>query len=83
MTYFPLLRRDYILWRLAAIGEVQRADIMRSFEISQAQASGDINALLAEQPTAAAYDKSAKRYVGHKHQPPARLAKLAEALGWD
>lgn len=82
MTYFPALRRQYILWRLASVGEVNRADIQQTFEISQAQASGDINALLADTPDAAVYDKTRKRYIGRRHVPAARLAKIADALGW-
>lgn len=83
MTYFPRLRRDYVLWRLATIGDIRLADIARTFEVDRSSASIDINMLLADHPSAATYDKSAKRYVGRRHVPPARLAKLAEALGWD
>lgn len=82
MTYFPTLRRDYIIWRLATAGDIRLADIVRVFGVDRSSASIDINALLAEQPTVARYDKSAKRYVAHRHVPPGRLAKLAEALEW-
>lgn len=83
MNYFPALRRDFIRWRLAVLGEIQRADLIRTFLISEAQASADINSLLTDQPSVATYDKSAKRYIGRKHQPGERLAKLADAHGWD
>jgi hypothetical protein len=83
MTYFPALRRDYILWRLAVNGELQRADIMRTFGISEAQASGDINTLLADMPTSIRYDKSRKRYVPPRTRYALpRVIKIAEALQW-
>ena len=82
MTYFPALRRQYILWRLATVGEVQRADIMRTFGVSMAQASGDINALIADDPAATSYDKTRKRYIGKRYRPAERIAQIAAALDW-
>lgn len=82
MSWFTDRRREYILWKLATAGELRRADIQRTFDISESQASEDMTALQLEIPTAASYDKSAKRYVSRRHQPPARLAAIAEALGW-
>lgn len=82
MTYFARLRLDYIDWRLAVHGEVRRADIMQTFEISESQASGDINQLIAA-GSPIQYDKSRKYYVGKRHVPAVRLTKIADALGWD
>lgn len=84
MSYFPALRRDYILWRLATFGEVQRGDIMRTFGTSEAQSTGDMKGLLDDHPEIVRYDKTRKRYVpARRHQPAARLAKIADALGWE
>lgn len=82
MTYFPALRRQYILWRLAVHGEVNRADLVRTFGVSMSWASLDINSLLTDNPQAASYDKTRKRYVQRRHVPSARMAKIAEALEW-
>lgn len=84
MTYFTSLRQDFIDWRLAAHGEVQRADLMRIFGVSLPQASVDINEFLAARPAAIQYDKTRRRYVPpRKHPPSIRLTKIAEALEWD
>lgn len=56
-------RLDFIDWRLSEVGEIQRADLMRVFAVSEQQASVDLNAYLAAHPQAMSYDKSAKRYV--------------------
>lgn len=56
-------RLDYIDWCLAERGEVQRRDLMTPFNISDGQASADINEFLAAYPDAATYDKSRRRYV--------------------
>lgn len=56
-------RLDFIDWRLAERGEVQRRDIMTLFGVSDVQASIDINEFLAAYPDTATYDKSRKRYV--------------------
>lgn len=63
MTYAIERRLDYIDWRLAQFGEVQRADIARTFGVSQSQASGDLNLFLTEHPKIMGYDKTRKRYV--------------------
>lgn len=84
MTYFARLRLDYISWRLACKGEVQRGDLTRTFGVCESQASADINALLADEPGAASYDKTRKRYTPrYSRGPAARLVKIAAALGWD
>ena len=63
MTWASDRRLDFIDHCLALRGEVQRADIMRVFGVSEAQASQDISAFGREHPGAMSYDKSAKRYV--------------------
>ena len=72
MTWAADRRLDYIDWCLALRGEVQRADISGVFEVSESQASQDINAFIAAYPAAIRYDKSRKRYV------PARNAYRAQ-----
>jgi hypothetical protein len=66
MTWATDRRLDYIDWRLAEHGEIQRADLMRVFAVSEQQASIDLNAFIATHPGAMEYDKSAKRYVRAK-----------------
>lgn len=83
MNYFASLRQDYIAWRLATHGEVQRADILRTFSVSMPQASSDLTVFQAAHPFAAKYNKSLKRYVPAKiASHDARLVAVAEALGW-
>ena len=62
-SWFVDRRLDYIDWCLAEHGEIQRADLMRVFEVSENQASIDLNAYLAAYPGAMNYDKRVKRYV--------------------
>lgn len=84
MNWFASRRMDYITWRLATLGEVQRNDIVRHFGVSETQASIDINAFLRDNPGSASYDKTRKRYVPpRRYTPAAPLRGLAEALGWD
>ena len=88
MNYFPRLRRAYILWRLATVGEVQRDDISRIFGTSIAQSSGDIRRLLIDYPEALRYDTRRKRYVSHLdliaviNLLDVDLAKMASSLRW-
>lgn len=63
MTWAIARRLDYIDWHLVTAGEVQRADIMQQFGVSETIASGDLNEFLRLHPAAMAYDKSRKRYV--------------------
>lgn len=63
MTWAQERRLDYIDYRLCLHGEVQRGDIIRTFDVSMSQASQDVQAFLREHPKAADYDKSRKRYV--------------------
>lgn len=77
MTWATDRRLDYIGWRLATHGEVQRADLTGIFGVSEAQASGDLGAYDRAHPGAMAYDKSAKRYV------PAGRPKRHRSRDWD
>jgi hypothetical protein len=56
-------RLDYIDFRMATAGSINRLDIMRTFGVSEPQASKDINAFMRVYPDAIAYDKFNKRYV--------------------
>ena len=56
-------RLDYIDYRLLTAGSLRRGDIMRTFGVSEPQASKDINEFLRLYSDAASYDKSAKQYV--------------------
>lgn len=61
--WFKRQRQQYIMQTLVLLGRVNRADLMRHFDISAAIASTDIRAFLAEHPTTMAYDKTAKAYI--------------------
>lgn len=63
MSYCAAQRLHFIDWCLVAHGEIQRADIMNQFEVSEAQASADLAAFDREHPGAMTYDKTRKRYV--------------------
>lgn len=84
MTYFPALRRQYILWRLAHCGEVSRPDIARTFSVSVSIATQDIAAVIREYPDGIEYDATDRRYVPGQLPPSAgdKLVRIAEALGW-
>jgi hypothetical protein len=82
VTYFPALRRDYILWRLSTAGEVSRMDVARTFGMSVSMATQDFDALLAEHPVLA-YNTTRRRYMPTRPIAASpRLAKLADALEW-
>lgn len=63
MTWSVARRLDYIDWRLATKGNVNRSDLMRVFSVSMSQASLDLAAFEREHPGVLAYDKSAKYYT--------------------
>ncbi len=63
MTWFTDIRLDYIDWRLLNEGAINRSHIVTRFDISENQASIDLNAFDREHPGAMRYDKSAKQYV--------------------
>lgn len=83
MSWARERRLDYIDWCLSARGEVQRADLMRLFGVSESWASADINAFVAAYPAAVSYDPSRKRYVP-THRPFRRQRKGAwvTAIDW-
>jgi hypothetical protein len=56
-------RLDYIDYRMATAGSINRLDIMRTFGVSEPQASKDISTFIRIHPNAIAYDKFNKRYV--------------------
>jgi hypothetical protein len=63
MNWAATRRLDFIDWRLAARGEVRRADIVRVFGVSVPQASIDLSAFTAEHPGSMRYDTHRKCYV--------------------
>lgn len=63
MSWFTERRLDFIDYRLAVAGEVQRSDLVNTFGISVPQASADIGAFMRLYPKAMRYDSTAKRYV--------------------
>jgi hypothetical protein len=56
-------RLEFIEFRLFWEGGVNRADIVRAFDVSVPQASKDLTLYQERAPDNAVYDKSAKRYV--------------------
>ena len=66
MTWFTERRLDFIDWCLAERAEVQRGDLVRTFEISIPQASADLGEFMRQHPKAMRYDLTAKRYVPAK-----------------
>jgi len=63
MTWAVNYRQNWIADRLAILGFINRAHLMKNFSISAQQASIDLNRFLREHPGVMAYDKTAKRYV--------------------
>jgi len=61
-SWFPRSRMAWLERRAKAAGHVGRGDLMATFGISQAQASSDLQAYLAKNPTALTYSPSRKRY---------------------
>lgn len=63
MTWAVNYRQNWIADRLAILGFINRAHLMKHFGISAQQASIDLNKFLREKPGVMTYDKTAKRYV--------------------
>ncbi|MCE7797895.1 hypothetical protein LWE61_15195 [Sphingobium sufflavum] len=61
--WFKDRRQEFIAATLRQFGQVRRADLMREFDISSAQAANDIALFLASEPQHVRYDVSAKAYV--------------------
>lgn len=53
---------DWIAETLRVFGFINRAHLMRKFDISQPQASTDLQAFLSRHPQTMQYNPSAKRY---------------------
>jgi hypothetical protein len=62
-AWFKNRRQEFIAATLRQFGQIRRADIMREFDVTQAIASADIAAFLANEPPFVRYDVSAKTYV--------------------
>lgn len=71
-------RLAFIEERLFWLGEVNRSDLVRRFNVSLGQASSDISRYLALEPAGVAYDKSAKRYVANDDYRPQLAAPSAK-----
>lgn len=63
-------RLDFIRQCLERQGQVNRADLVRQFEISRVQASIDLQRFLKLHPGAMTYDASRKAYMRGKPLPP-------------
>lgn len=61
--WFHDRRQEFIAATLRQFGQIRRIDIMRQFEVSQAQAANDIAEFMASKPSGVRYDVSAKTYV--------------------
>jgi hypothetical protein len=57
------MRLIYIDWRLLTAGAIRRAHIAETFDVSEAQASVDLNEFIRLHPDVMRYDKTAKQYV--------------------
>ena len=84
-------RLEFIEFRLFWEGGVNRSDIIRTFNVSEPQASKDLTLYQERAPENAVYDKNAKRYVATDGFRPVflgyepneyllRLRSLAEGL---
>lgn len=62
-NWFVQQRMDWIAESLRVFGFINREHLVRKFGISVPQASNDLTAFSARNPTAMRYDLSAKRYV--------------------
>jgi hypothetical protein len=63
MTYSQRQRLAFIDWRLLTAGAIRRAHIAEMFDVSEAQASVDLNEFIRLYPEVMRYDKTAKQYV--------------------
>lgn len=85
--FFQNLRLDYIDWRLANPGSINRSHLVEAFDISMAIASRDITSFLETYPLSMSYDASKKTYVRFplkkaEYQPRRPRPGLATAFGW-
>lgn len=88
MTWATDRRLDYIDWRVATRGAINRVDLVRVFDVSINQASVDLNEYIRLYPDALAYDRVAKCYVPARaitaHRPYRRHRNGAwpRAINW-
>lgn len=83
MNWYQERRFDYIDWSIATHGELQRADIVELFSVSEGQASVDINNFIALYPDAIKYNKTVKRYVSSRaNYLRCRSGKWVDAIDW-
>lgn len=89
MPDFQSLRFDYIDYRLVTAGEIRRADIVRTFEVSEGIASQDFTSFQAAHKGAVTYDKIRKCYVPARlpYRPRRKVARaiidgINNPLGW-
>lgn len=83
MSWFIERRLDFIDWCLDHHDELQRADLMKTFDISMPQASYDIKTFMLRYPGAIRYDATMKRYVPvQKDYRPRRGAPKGFTWKW-
>ena len=62
-TWFKDRRQEFIYATIRQFGQINRADIMREFDVSMPQASKDISDFLAARPKLVEYDVRTKCYI--------------------
>ena len=70
MRWFERQRQAWINQRLAKEGRINRADLMREFDVSRQTASHDLQKFCKANPGTMFYDPSEKSYIrGRKREP--------------
>lgn len=72
-------RMEFIEFRLAWEGSIQRSHLVNFFKISLQQASTDLNRYLAFAPTNMTYDSSRKAYVATKEFKPLFVSRDSDS----
>jgi len=62
-TWFASHRVAWIVETLSIFGFINRAHVMRKFDVSEAQAAKDLRDVLQQYPGLMTYDTTEKRYV--------------------
>ena len=62
MNWFAKARQDWIAETVRVFGYINREHIVKKFGVSTPQASMDLQAFMAANPSRIVYDKSMKRY---------------------
>lgn len=70
MRWFERHRLEWIAERVAAVGYINRRDLMEQFDVSMPQASKDLQTFMRQMPDTLVYDASAKRYAYKGDLPP-------------